>query len=152
MKGDFEVDKEFHKDPSMRIVPLAVKEYFVYGIPVEKTIKENRDIFNFCMRLKTNSKSTPYFRHLSSKGLIDDKLDRTTRYYISNRKDSGILLKKFSDGKITGVNVGNSVTLFNKYFKEDNWDDYKIDYSFYISEANKLKEPLLGRQLDLFDI
>lgn len=152
LKGDFEVDKEFHKDPSMRIVPLAVKEYFVYGIPIEKTIKENRDIFNFCMRLKTNSKSTPYFRYLTDKGLVDDKLDRTTRYYISNRKDSGILLKKFSDGKITGVNVGNSVTLFNKYFKEDNWDDYKIDYSFYISEANKLKEPLLGRQLDLFDI
>lgn len=136
----------------MRIVPLAVKEYFVYGIPIEKTIKENRDIFNFCMRLKTNSKSTPYFRYLTDKGLVDEKLNRTTRYYISNRKDSGILLKKFSDGKITGVNVGNSVTLFNKYFKEDNWDDYKIDYSFYISEANKLKEPLLGRQLDLFDI
>ena len=52
LKGDFEIDKEFHKDPSMRIVPLAVKEYFVYGIPIEKTIKENRDIFNFCMRLK----------------------------------------------------------------------------------------------------
>ena len=151
LKGDFEVDKEFHKDPSMRIVPLAVKNYFVYGTPVEQTIKENRDIFNFCMRLKTNSKSTPIFRHLKSGSLVDDELDRTTRYYISKKPlYSGILLKKFEDGKITGVNVGYSAMLFNKAFYLDNWDDYDIDYQFYITEANKLKNPLIYKELDLF--
>ena len=151
LKGDFEIDKEFHKDPSMRIVPLAVKDYFVYGIPVEKTIKENRDIFNFCMQLKTNSKSNAYFRHLENGKTVDTKLHRMTRYYIGKGKDSGILLKKFEDGKITGVNVGYSAILFNKAVYLDNWNDYKLDYQFYITEANKLKNPLVMKELNLFE-
>lgn len=151
LKGDFEIDKEYHKDPSMRIVPLAVKNYFVYGTPIEETIKKDRDIFNFCMRLKTNSKSTPIFRHLEDNGKITDKeLDRTTRYLIGKGKNSGILLKKFEDGKITGVNVGYSAILFNKAYHLDNWDDYNLDYQFYITEANKLKNPLIFKELDLF--
>lgn len=150
LKGDFEVDKEYHKDPSMRIVPLAVKNYFVYGIPVEDTIKKDRDIFNFCMQLKTNSKSKAYFRHLEFGNIVDDPLGRMTRYLVAKGDGSGIILKKFEDGKITGVNVGYSIKLFNQVYYLDNWDDYKLDYQFYITEANKLKNPLIMKELDLF--
>lgn len=135
----------------MRIVPMAVKDYFVYGIPVEETIKNHRDIFDFCMQLKTNSKSDAYFRHIINGEIIDEKLHRMTRYLITKGKDSGILLKKFQDGRITGVNVGYSVTLFNKAVHLNNWDDYNLDYKFYISEANKLINPLIMKELDLFN-
>lgn len=150
LKGDFEIDKEFHKDPSMRIVPLAVKNYFVYGTPVSQTIKENRDIFNFCMQLKTNSSSTPYFRHLVNGKITNDKLARMTRYLVGKGKDSGILLKQFEDGHINGVNVGYSVILFNKYYEVNKWEDYNLDYNFYITEANKLINPLVMKELSLF--
>ena len=150
LKGDFEVDKEYHKDPSMRIVPLAVKNYFVYGIPIEDTIKNHRDIFDFCLQLKTNSKSTAYFRHIEFGDIVDDPLHRMTRYYMGKGPYSGILLKRFEDGKITGVNVGYSAILFNKAFHLDNWDNYRIDYQFYITEANKLKNPLIMKELNLF--
>ena len=150
LKGDFEIDKEFHKDSSMRIVPLAVKNYFVYGIPIEKTIKNDRDIFNFCMQLKTNSSSNAFFRHLVDGELVDEPLHRMTRYLIGNGKNSGILLKKFQDGRINGVNVGYSAILFNKVYKLDNWNDYNLDYKFYITEANKLKNPLITKELSLF--
>ena len=151
LKGDFEVDKEYHKDPSMRIVPLAVKNYFVYGIPVEKTIKGDRDIFNFCMQLKTNSSSTPFFRHLIDGNVVDEQLGRMTRYIMAKKgKDSGILIKRFEDGRITGVNVGYSVKLFNKAYHLDNWDDYGLDYQFYITESNKLINPLIMKELNLF--
>jgi hypothetical protein len=148
LKGDFEVDKEFHKDPSMRIVPLALKNYFVYGTPIADTIKENKDIFNFCMRLKTNSKSTPYFKYLDGNTIKNKKLDRTTRYYISN--NGGTIYKDFTDKK-SGINVGYSITLFNKYVKLDNWNDYNIDYRFYINEANKIKNVIVYKELDLFE-
>ena len=36
LKGCFEIDKEFHKDPSMRIVPIALKNYFVDNIPIKE--------------------------------------------------------------------------------------------------------------------
>jgi hypothetical protein len=145
LKGCFEVDKEYHKDPSMRIVPIALKEYFVYGVPIEKTIKEHKDIFDFCMRLKTNSSCIPYYNFLEAGKLDKMRLDRTTRYFIS--KNGGTLVKDFGDNRVVGVNVGYSVTLFNTFYKSNN---YGINYQFYIAEANKIKNTIDDGQLSLF--
>lgn len=148
LKGCFEIDKEYHKDPSMRIVPIALKEYFINNISIEKTIKNHSDIFDFCLRLKTNSKSTPKFKYLNDEGnLVIKELDRTTRYYISN--GGGALIKDFGENRISGVNIGYSVTLFNNYIKKD-IKSYDINYNFYISETNKIKNVVSSGQLELF--
>lgn len=146
LKGCFEIDKEYHKDPSARIVPIALKEYFVYGKPIEETIRNHTNIFDFCLRLKTNSKSTPYYE--SAKEKI--KLNRTTRYYVS--KTGGILYKDFGDGRVSGINVNYVNTIFNKYKKKD-IKDYNINYLFYIEKANKIRYAIEGNtlQLTLFD-
>ena len=145
LKGCFEIDKEFYKDPSMRIVPISLKNYFIYNIPIEETIKNHKDIYDFCLRLKTNSKSIPIYKYIENGKIINKKLDRTTRYYISNK--GGILLKDFGDNRISGVNVGYNVTLFNKYV---NKSDYDLNYSFYINEAYKIKNTINNGQLTLF--
>ena len=147
LKGDYEIYKEFHKDPSMRIVPLAVKEYFVYGTPIEETIKKHTDIFDFCMQLKTNSSSVAHVSGIRNGELYDDELNRMTRYYISTK--GGGLCKKFTDGRVVGVNVGKLVTVFNKYEKKP-MEDYNIDYRFYITEAEKLRSAIESGQLELF--
>ena len=146
-KGCFEIDKELHKDPSMRIVPIAVKNYFIDNIPVKDTICNHKNIFDFCLRLKTNSLSTPYYRFLDSDGKIQIKqLDRTTRYYISN--SGGVLYKDFGSKK-SGVNIGYSATIFNQYINKD-MKDYDLNYNFYISEANKIINAVEDKQLTLF--
>ena len=149
-KGCFEIDKEYHKDPSMRIVPIALKEYFINGIPIDETIKNHKDIFDFCLRLKTNSSCTPTFTYLDKECQCPKtiKLARTTRYYISNT--GGVLTKVFDDGRETGVNIGFSATLFNKY-EEKPMEEYNLNYQFYIREANKIKDAVVDRQLSLFD-
>lgn len=148
LKGDYEIYKEYHKDPSMRIVPLAVKDYFVYGKPIRETIKNDTDIFDFCLRLKVNSSADAMFRTLRNGEIVDDKLDRTTRYYISN--NGGTLYKQFKDGRQIGVNIGFGATIFNKY-EEKPIEDYKINYQFYIAEAQKLIDGIDSKQLELFD-
>lgn len=149
-KGAFEIDTEYHKDPSMRIVPLAVKEYFINGTSIEETIRNHTDIFDFCLRLKINSKTKGTFRYVDSNcNIIDSNLSRTTRYYISSGLNSGILLKQFDDGKVSGVNVGYSAKIFNK-FEEKPMKDYNINYGFYIVEAYKLKNAVDDGQLSLF--
>lgn len=148
-KGDFEVDKEYHKDPSMRIVPLAVQKYFVDGIPIEETIKNHKNIFDFCLRLKTNSKSTPVFKYIDHGEICEKELSRTTRYYIAHGLESGNIIKKFTDNRISGVNVGYQVIIFNKYI-EKNIAEYNINYDFYIREAYKLKNAVDDGQLSLF--
>jgi len=149
LKGDFEIDKEYHKDPSMRIVPLAVKNYFVYNIPIRETIINHSDIYDFCLRLKTNSKSIAKFTHIVDKQIVVDTLSRTTRYYISKSAKAGTLLKDFGDNRTSGVNIGYSAMIFNKY-EEKNMKDYDINYNFYISEAYKLKNAVDDGQLSLF--
>ena len=145
LKGCFEIDKEYHKDPSMRIVPIALKQYFIYNIPITETVHSHTDIFDFCLRLKTNSKSTPYYKYLNDEGkIVDKKLDRTTRYYVSNV--GGIIIKQFDESRASGVNVGYSVNLFNKYIEKP-MKEYDINYNFYISEANKIKYTVDDGQL-----
>ena len=61
LKGCFEIDKEFHKDPSMKIVPIALYEYFINGISIEQTIKNHKNIYDFCLRLKINRNSSAYY-------------------------------------------------------------------------------------------
>ena len=146
-KGCFEIDKEYHKDPSMRIVPISLKRYYIDNIPIEQTIRNHTDIFDFCLRLKTNSKSTSYFKYLENGKIISKKLDRTTRYYVSN--SGGIITKQFDESRISGVNVGYSVTLFNKYVEKP-MNEYNINYNFYIAEANKIKNAVYDGQLTLF--
>lgn len=150
LKGDFEVDKEYHKDSSMRIIRLAVKNYFVNGIKIEDTIKNHTNIYDFCLRLKLNSTTKGIFRHFDKNmQIVDEDLSRTTRYYIGHGLSSGALLKDFGDGRISGVNVGYQAILFNKFEKKE-MKDYNINYSFYISEAYKLKNAVFTGQLSLF--
>lgn len=147
LKGCFEIDKEFHKDPSMRIVPIALKEYYTKGIPIEQTIRNHNNIYDFCLRLKTNSKSTPYYKGFEKGEFITKKLNRTTRYYVSF--GGGVISKKFDENRTSGVNIGYSVTLFNKFIEKD-IKDYKINYNFYIAEAYKIIYAIDDGQLDLF--
>lgn len=147
LKGCFEIDKEYHKDPSMRIVPLALKCYYIDNIPIEQTIRNHTDIFDFCLRLKINSKSNAYFKYLENGEIVNKKLDRTTRYYISN--SGGSIIKQFDESRFSGVNVGYSATLFNVY-EEKPMKEYNINYNFYITEANKIKNAVSDGQLTLF--
>lgn len=68
-KGAFEIDVDYHKNRSQRIVPIAVRRYFIDDIPPEETINnhlssgdygeiENQGIYDFCIgkKIKSNQK------------------------------------------------------------------------------------------------
>lgn len=152
-KGIFEIDSECYKNPSMRIVPLALSNYFLNNIPISETIYNHKDIFDFCMLHKSNLNFTSFMRN--GEDII--KLDRITRYYISNKgyelikiKSNGkdLNLSKFNQGE-NRINVGYRTTLFNKYI-ELPIDKYDINYKFYIRECNKIIDIIEPKQM-VFD-
>jgi hypothetical protein len=147
LKGCFEIDKEYHKDPSMRVVPIALKQYYIYNIPIEETVRNHKDIFDFCLRLKTNIKSAPFYTYLDGNKIVNKRLDRTTRYYVSNT--GGMLTKEFDEKRSSGVNVGYVVTLFNNFINKP-MNEYNINYNFYIAETYKIKNAVDDGQLSLF--
>jgi hypothetical protein len=58
--------------------------------------------------------------------------------------DKGDILKEWISYE--DVCVDGKLTLFNNYFDVDNWDDYDIDYQYYINEVDKLISPFKERK------
>lgn len=131
----------------MKIVRIALEKYFFNNIPIEDTIKNHTNIYDFCLRLRTNSSSTPQYKYIEESEIKIQNLTKTTRYYIAN--SNGILQKEFKNNKIIGINVGYSVNLFNKY-KLEEMKNYNINYQFYITEARKIINIIEDKQLKLF--
>lgn len=141
LKGAFEVDKmigkqpAYHKDSSMKIVAIAVREYLVKGIPIEHTIKNHENIYDFCICMRargSEKKGKASFYFETSKERTD--LGKVVRFYAS--KSGGAIFKKYQDETITKIHATDrtSHTLFMKY-KEG---PYNIDHQFYIRQAKKL--------------
>ena len=134
----------------MRIVSLALENYFFNNIPVIETIQNNKDIFDFCLRLKTNKNSDPFFDYLENNEVKTMKVDKTTRYYISNSGGSLYTIGSNTskrNGKKTGINVGYNSVIFNKYEEKDN---YNINNNFYVAESKKIINLIEGAPLELF--
>jgi hypothetical protein len=160
-KGRLEVDKvigsepAYHKDNSFRIVPLAIEQYFTKGIKIEETIRNHRNIYDFCGREKTNKDCYSEIRSIKQTEhgpeLVKEKQQKTTRYYIST--DGNRFLRVYTSGKQEGgeeaINKGYKVTVFNRYIEKP-FEEYNLDYSFYISEVYKVINVIESNQLKLF--
>ncbi len=149
LKGDFEIDKELNKNKSNRIVPIALKAYFVEGTPIETTIKNHKNIYDFCARAKS-SKDFHYEGVTPTSKRVYNKL---IRYYISNKGEKLLKIKNPScmtnAAEVSQVNAGEWLsTVCNKLPKATRVEDCNIDYSFYILKAQEIidKIKLEGRK------
>lgn len=156
-KGDFVSEFELHKNKSARIIPLALQEYFINLIPIEQTIKNHQNIFDFCLGVKSigNNKLIS----LDVKSQIEIPLQKINRYYISN---NGInLIKRLPklENKIANmqldifgniddgtreaeVEAGWLSTIYNKHIVK-NINDYDINYNYYIDKCNKILKNII---------
>lgn len=131
-------DGEYHKSLSQGIVSLAVADYFLKGIPVEQTIKESKDIYLFCKTF--NATHGWKCETVDSEGNIETQ-QKTNRYYISN---DGKTFRKLKDERIIEIEAGGTlVTIFNK-FEEKPFNEYKIDYNYYVTECFKIIDIVTG--------
>jgi hypothetical protein len=161
-KGDFLTDFELHKNKSFRVVPLALREFFLNNILPEEFlvnhIQENpKHIFDYCAAVRARGqwyfeerKVKSYQSSLfdASSGTIcygkeGTRLQKTVRYYISNEGNK--LIKCNPDGRETEQQAGNwTITVFNIY-KEIK--DYKIDYKFYLEKIYSILKKLNGTRM-----
>lgn len=155
-KGCFEIipmqngSIAYNKNWSMRVVSKALHAYYLEGIPIDQFIKNHKNIYDFCLSFRAREGWYVYYEYIQNGELVSKKMQKTIRYYIS--KSGGRLIKRNTeDGRIIGLNVGYSSTVFNKY-EEKPFDQYNIDYNFYIAEALKIKNAVNTGQLKLFDI
>lgn len=133
-------DGEYHKSLSQGIVSLAISDYFLKDIPVETTIKENKDIYLFCKTFNTTHGWK--CETIDSEGNIETQ-QKTNRYYISK---NGKTFRKLKDDRVIEIEAGGTlVTIFNK-FEEKPFKEYDIDYDYYIEECYKIIHKIDGTE------
>jgi hypothetical protein len=79
LKGDFMKDFELHKNKSKRIIPIALEKFYVNNIPIEETIKNHKNIYDFCIRQKASRDF--HYEGISQNGTNIYK--KLIRYYVS---------------------------------------------------------------------
>lgn len=152
-KGAFEVDKvvgnepAYHKDNSFKIVPLAIEQYFVKNIPIEDTIYNHKNIYDFCGRQKFGRDSYGEIHYIKDNEIVIEKQQKNVRYYIS--KSNTVFIKQYNKGTSEIINKGYQVEIFNEFI-DKSFELYNIDYQFYIKEANKIIDIVNNKQLQLF--
>lgn len=126
-KGAFEIDRDFHKNHSKRIVPIALANYFINDVKPEHTIKnhlnnkdysfaKNYGIFDFCHGAKMKGDNKLFARSIKGVNIIDEPLAKMNRYYVSN---TGVeLIKKLpplEKNKITDTDKApdNQMNIFD---------------------------------------
>lgn len=154
-KGDFNIPNidNLHIDTFMLrrgfdkpIVAIALNEYFINNTPIEETIRNHKDIYDFCTAKKTDKKFVNKYHYLKDGELYKDELQQSVRYYISTNGGSLYKVER-ETGKTISYCVGKAMTIFNDYFESKN---YNIDYSYYISETQKILDEIDNPQLTLF--
>ena len=179
MKGAYEIDRDYHKNHSKRVVAIAASNYFINNIEPHITLKEhlkgndysfakNYGIYDFCIGSKMNGKNRLYEREIKGVNIIDTKLGKVNRYYVS--KSGNQLIKilppleknfitqtdKFKEKNPNQMNIFDIIEdeiLIEPKNRETNieagWkctlfnkfirkDVYNISYNYYINEVNKL--------------
>ncbi len=171
LKGAFEFENiPLHKNKSHNIVPLAVFKYFKDSIPVETTIRNHTNIFDFCAGIKSTRAKFDENGNIDGRGgshyeqhwiegdkRLAKKLSKTVRYYISNK--GKYLFKVYENGSLEHVEAplkkGSAfrewkTTYFNKYEEKD-MKDYDINYDYYIIKAKEMVFQIENKQqLSLF--
>jgi len=136
----------------MPIIAEALFLYFIEQIPISETIKNNKDIYNFCTSQKAGSEFEIEYHYIKNDDnniptKFIEKMQKTNRYYISTK--GGALLKK-KNNKYTSMAAGLTIEIFNNYIEKD-MKDYNIDYNYYISECNKVINVIMNNfQQSLF--
>ena len=151
-KGRFEYkDLALHKNKSFLVIPKALHAYFVNGIKPEEFIKSNTEIFDFCGGVKIKGDWKFYLHSVENQEYSKKPLQHTIRYYIS-KSGSKIIKTNLSDNREIQVEAGKWMqTVFIDY-QEKPFDEYNINYDYYIEKVRKEIESLepSTNQLSLF--
>lgn len=146
LKGIFEINKLLHKNHSMKIVSIAVVDYFTKNIPYQETIRKCTDIKDFLISVKF-SQSKGIVSDVRDGNLVEEIYKKNFRYFIST--DGKSLVKAHNSGRIERMHYGFLITPFNKFYDVETFSDYNVNYSFYENECDKIIRAIHSPQFEL---
>lgn len=141
-KGAFISDKQIDGSNEFLIIPIALKEYFVNHTPVEKTIKQHENIYDFVSAKKIAKNYKVFYR--------GNQVQQLNRFFVSDRKNGAYLYKQ-KEGKTTMENVLKETPVYILNEKTNKKaQEFPIDFTWYINKAQEVINTFEPKQMSLF--
>ena len=132
--------KELKKGYNMPVVAVAVFNYFVYNKPVMETLREHKDILDFCKTQNVGKQFDVVYDEMKNGNCITIHSQRHVRFYVSSK---GVVINKQhkETNKRERLASGLPVQILNS-LDDKPIEERNINYSYYYNEAYKIIDPI----------
>ena len=132
--------KDLKKGYDMPVVAKAVFEYFAHGTPVMETLRNHKDILDFCKTQNVGKQFEIVYQKVENGKVIDIHSQRHVRFYVSTK---GVIIMKenVNSNQRSVLASGKPVIILNKLDDKD-ISLRNIDYKYYYEEAYKIINPI----------
>ena len=132
--------KNYSKGYDMPIVAKAVYEYFVNNTPVMETLRNHKDILDFCKTQNVGSKFNVCYDKVVDGKITTIYCQRHFRFYVSQK---GVIIQK--EDSMTGkrsVLGGGLPSIMLNNLDDKPIEERGINYAYYFNEAMKFINPI----------
>lgn len=133
--------KDLKKGYDMPVVAQAVYEYLVNNVPVMTTLRNHKDILDFCKTQNVGRQFDVVYAAYKDGEIKDIHSQRHVRFYVAH---NGLILQK--QHKVTGAKsrlaAGTQVQILNS-LDDKPIEERNIDYSYYYKECYKIIDPIM---------
>lgn len=132
--------KELKKGYDMPIVAKAVYEYFVNNTPVMETLRNHKDILDFCKTQNVGKKFKMCYDTVEDGKIVTHYTQKWCRFYVSTK---GVVIQKEEDftHKRWRLASGLPVTILNS-LDDAPIEERNINYKYYYEECYKIIDPI----------
>lgn len=132
--------KDLKKGYDMPVVAKAVFEYFAHDVSVMETLRNHKDILDFCKTQNVGKQFEVVYQKVEHGKVIDIHSQRHVRFYVSTK---GVIIMKenVNSGQRSVLASGKPVIILNKLDDKD-IALRNIDYKYYYEEAYKIINPI----------
>lgn len=132
--------KDLKKGYDMPIVATAVFEYFAHGVSVMETLRNHKDILDFCKTQNVGKQFDVVYDKVVDGKRIEIESQTHVRFYVSTK--GVVIMKKHKvTGKRSVLASGNPVIILNLLDDKD-ISERDINYAYYYQEAYKIINPI----------
>lgn len=133
--------KELKKGYDAPVVAVAVFEYFVNNVPVMTTLRNHKDILDFCKTQNVGRQFEVVYDICEKGKIVHIHSQRHVRFYVSTK---GVIIQK--ENKTSGAKSklagGNSVCILNS-LDDLPIEERNINYGYYYNECYKIIDPIM---------
>lgn len=132
--------KDYTKGYDMPVVAKAVYEYFVNNTPIMETLRNHKDILDFCKTQNVGRKFRVCYDKIVDGKIITVYCQQHFRFYVSQK---GVVIQKedTATGKRSVLGGGLSSIMLNN-LDDKPIEERGINYAYYYNECMKFINPI----------